>query len=437
MTRQIAGLLLTLSLFVLAVLGLGLVTGVVDPGAVTVSAQGPDGYPEYYVALDCTGITPPCYNTVQDAVDATDDPADVVLVSQGTYTDVQARDSYTQVVYLTKTVTIRGGFSPDFAAWDPAAYPTVLDAQRQGRVFYIQGAGSPSIEGLTITGGDSETGGGPWGGGIFAVGDSGPALTVTLRYNQVISNYAPSGFGGGGGLATVFSNVVLRDNVVEQNEAVGVGGGARFEQSNVDLINNVFRQNRSDASGGAIYLAYLNNVEMTNTVLIDNQAAGSGGAMVASGAYLRMKHTTVARNPSGDGTGIYVTGGGLHGTIESTVFMTNSIVVSHTVGVTVTAAPPFFTHTAILDSTLWDGNGLLAGGSGSVTLANVYVGDPAFAPDGYHIGSTSDAIDLGLDAGVGFDVDNQARPARAGPDLGADEVGYRLFLPVVLRDHGL
>jgi hypothetical protein len=217
---------------------------------------------------------------------------------------------------------------------------------------------------------------------------------------------------------------------------VGAGGGARFEQSNVDLQNNIFRDNRTQGSGGGIYLAYLNNVEMTNTVMIDNQAAYAGGAMVASGAYMRMLHTTVARNSSGDGTGISVVSGGTHGQIPSTVLMTNSILVSHTVGLTVYRGVPWYTNTANLDSTLWDGIGQLAGGGGNHSLTNVYVGDPAFAVDGYHLLPTSDAIDLGVDAGVHFDIDDQYRPALAGYDLGADEVLSRAFLPLVLRAYG-
>ena len=52
-------------------------------------AQGPDGHATYYVAPSCTGVPAPCYTSVQVAVDAADDPDDVVKVAAGTYTDVQ------------------------------------------------------------------------------------------------------------------------------------------------------------------------------------------------------------------------------------------------------------------------------------------------------------------------------------------------------------
>jgi hypothetical protein len=387
------------------------------------------------VAPDCTGISPPCYTAVQEAVDAVDDPGDVVQIARGVYTGVQARGPYTQVVHISKTLTLRGGFTPDFGAWDPGLNPTVLDAQRDGHVLVIQGAGSPVVEGLHMVHGDAGAGGGTWGGGVLAAGGSGPSLTVTLSYNHIMSNSAVASTGSGGGMFAAFSNLRLNDNRIEHNQASGVGGGARFEQANVTMENNVVRHNQSDTNGGGIYLAYLTNVSATNTVLADNQAGVAGGAMVASGAYVRMRHTTVTRNRSGDGIGIYVTSGGIHDNIVSTVLMTNSLMISHTVGLTVTPGLVWFTNTAVLDYTLWDGNGVLAGGGGNLTVSNTYTGNPAFAPDGYHLLPTSDAIDRGVDAGVGFDIDRQPRPQRAGPDLGADEVGFGVFLPIVLKSY--
>jgi hypothetical protein len=387
-----------------------------------------------YVATDCSGLPTPCYGSVQEAVDAADDPGDVIQVAQGTYTGVQPRGGYVQSVQLpTKTVTIRGGYSPDFSQWDPDEYVTTLDAQGQGHVFTIFGAASPVIEGLRITGGDTGAGGGTWGGGVLAIGGSGPSLTVTLRYNEIISNSASTGSGGGGGLATFFCNVVLEGNEILYNEAAGVGGGARFEQSNLSLRDNVIRYNDSGASGGGLYLAMLSSGTMSNTVLADNDATVAGGGMVASGAYVRMRHTTVARNSSGDDSGIYVTVGWTGGLV-STVIMSNSIVVSHTVGLTVTAGPSWSDNHAILDGTLWDGTGILAGGDGDLVMVNApHIGDPAFAADGYHLGPESAAIDVGEDAGVSADIDGQGRPAGSGYDLGADEFWYNAFLPVVNR----
>ncbi len=68
------------------------------------------------------------------------------------YADFSTRSGVTQVVYVDKSVTIRGGYSPDFSEWDPDRYTTTLDADGHGRVFILQG-NIPILEGLYITGG--------------------------------------------------------------------------------------------------------------------------------------------------------------------------------------------------------------------------------------------------------------------------------------------
>ena len=101
--------------------------------------------------------------------------------------------------------------------------------------------------------------------------------------------------------------------------------------------------------------------------------------------------------------------------------------MSHTVGITVTTG-----NTATLDGMLWYGNTANTGGAGAIIVTNAYTGSPAFASDGYHLTSASAAIDAGVDAGITTDVDSQPRPI-GRPDLGADEWGTRVFLPLTLK----
>ena len=74
--------------------------------------------------------------------------------------------------------------------------------------------------------------------------------------------------------------------------------------------------------------------------------------------------------------------------------------------------------------------------SGNVIHANDCSGDPAFDTDGYHLTSSSAAIDAGVDAGVTTDIDGDARPRGAGYDIGADEFGqWYVYLPLVMKNH--
>ena len=425
------------------VIGTLVVTGTIADGLSALRIQASDRYvaPAGADSGDCSAVAAPCAS-VQYAVDVASD-GDSVLVAEGMYTGVQARSSYTQVVYLTRTVTIRGGFASDFSTWDPENYPTILNAERKGRVFFIGGNASPVIEGLYIIYGDAEAGGGAsYGGGLLAIGSSGPSLTVTLRHSHFFNNYAttagPSSGGHGGGLSFIFSNAILEGNTIAYNITDGSGGGLRMEQSNGRLRDNVIHHNRAagtnSGTGGGIYLTNLASVSMTNTVIADNGVSYGGAGMVVAGAYARMVHTTLARNSGGDGSGIYVGIGGIHS--AGVLSMTNSIVVSHSVGITVPAGPPAIPENrATLDGVLWYGNGHNTGGGGTINLTHVTTGTPAFQADGYHIGAGSAAINQGVDSGATLDIDGEPRPAGPSPDLGADEAWLTVFLPVILSNH--
>ena len=149
----------------------------------------------------------------------------------------------------------------------------------------------------------------------------------------------------------------------------------------------------------------------------------------------RLLHNTLARNRNFFGThvgeeyGVLVTG-------KSTVWLTNTILVSHTLGILVTAG-----STATLEATLW-GSGAWAnvtdwGGAGTILTGTINLwGDPAFVnPDGgeYHILGPSAARDRAVEAGVSVDVDGDPRPVGAGPDLSADEWVPHLYLPLLVR----
>ncbi len=405
----------------------------------------------------CGGVNP-C-QTVQYAVDQAQ-AGEEVRVASGLYTGVQGRPApseylnppasgvITQVVYISKTVTIRGGYTTAFTdPPDPEANQTTLDAQGEGRVLFITGNISPTIEGLHITNGDAAGLGGrsstDVGGGVYVIN-----ATVIISNNRMFSNTAQYG----GGLYLHDSDATLSGNTVTANTANERGGGLYLWSSDATLSGNTVMSNTTGYSGGGLFLQFSDNAALsgnavisntaqvggglylwgsdatlTNNVVADNQATSSGSGLYIRDSSPSLLHTTIARNSGG--SGVFVTSlSGDYGTVA----LTNTILVSHTVGITVTAG-----NTATLESTLWHGNATDWGGAGTiVTGTHNYWGDPLFDADGYHLMEGSAAIDEGVDAGVTTDIDGDPRDST--PDLGADEFvsapGHELYLPIILKN---
>jgi uncharacterized repeat protein (TIGR01451 family) len=357
------------------------------------------------------------YPTVQAAVDASVSASDVVQVA-GTCRGVEKKGSVSQVVYITKTLTIRGGYSLDFSAWVPEAYPTLLDAQAGGPVIRIRGQPlayiTTTLEGLRLTNGSSSNGGGIEGQYAHAI------ISDCHVYNSV-------GKGAGGGFyCSSCAGSVLSGNLIYSNTAesgTAAGGGVFFDQSdNIQMTGNQVYDNlaigSSFALGGGVYIRDGDKAIMVNNVIARNHitgssALGSGLCFWASSGtpILRAMHTTLAENYGGGGQGIYVAN-------SATVVMTNTILISHTVGIQTASGA-----SAGLNATLW-GNDTDWSGDNIVAGTYNWWGDPLFVdPEGrnYHLGAGSVALDRGHATGVSADLDGDPRTFGLAPDLGADE----------------
>jgi parallel beta-helix repeat protein/predicted outer membrane repeat protein len=281
----------------------------------------------------CGGRTP-CYATIQSAVDASSS-GDTILVAEGNYTGVSKRSTHTQVVYLNKRVTIRGGYTTAYPEPpDPVAHPTTLDAQGQGHVIYIPYLGSNArvtLEGLRLTGGHASDAisGDDTGGGIRADGVSGDR--VTIRNCWIGFNTADTG--GAGGIAfdfndldlinsTVISNTgtgvilwnsdspIITDNTITGNSAGGVTVLSARYGNGLTIQGNTFRNN----SGNAIYMDTIDS-DGGNDVISGNTFDGNDRGLFAKSIYdtnLRIRNNTFHNNTNNNScyhSDIY--GGGL------------------------------------------------------------------------------------------------------------------------------
>lgn len=411
------------------------------------------------------------FSSIQDAVDAAT-PGELIQVATGVYTGVHAREGVTQVVYISKTVTIQGGYTTTWTAPDPVAYPTILDARGRGRVIFITGHISPRIEGLHLTGGDASGLGGSaygddGGGGLYVIygsavisgnwiysntADRGGGVWLqdgdfTFQANTVRANVAGWSAGGmllyrspatvaendvvsnaatyAGGIMLHLSDATVRSNMILSNTATNSeGGGLTVVSSQAIVDGNIVRANRVDEAGGGIFISG-SDALLTNNVIADNRANRLGSGVHVQGASPHLIHNTIARN-GGWGGGLFATTS-YHGDVFSHVRLTNTIICSHTEGVIASAG-----NTITLQSTLWYSNPTPWIGPGAITHNSDYTGAPAFAADGYHLTLGSPARNRGVAVGVTVDVDGEPRPMGSGYDLGADEAFYETLLPLVL-----
>jgi parallel beta-helix repeat protein len=265
-----------------------------------------------------------------------------------------------------------------------------------------------------------------FGGGLY-LADS----DATLSGNTVMSNTA----GNGGGLYLSGGDATLSGNTVGSNTAFS-GGGGLYVFGAATLSGNAVMSNTAERGGGLFLL--LSDTTLTNTVVADNQAGRNGSGLYIEVSSPHLLHTTVARNTGGDGSGIYVIGEELWAPgYFSTVALTNTILVSHTVGISVTGG-----NTVTVNSILWHGTPITVSQATTATVAvqNQRQGDPLFAADGYHLMDGSAAIDKGVGAGVTTDIDGDSRPQGSAPDLGADEFvpgsapDGDIYLPIIMKN---
>ncbi|MBU1751099.1 MAG: hypothetical protein KKA73_25730 [Chloroflexi bacterium] len=151
---------------------------------------------------NCGGASP-CYSTVQAAVDAAQ-AGDEIRIATGMYSGINNQGGKPQVVYVAKSLTLRGGFTT--ANWNtpnPEANITEIRAQTLGRAVYITGANTVvTFAGLRFTYGDANGLGGhsptsyenyDAGGNLYI-----DQAAVTLNDCRITDGAAPSGGYGGG-----------------------------------------------------------------------------------------------------------------------------------------------------------------------------------------------------------------------------------------------
>ena len=353
-----------------------------------------------HVCSSCT------YTTLQAAVDAAA-AGDVIEIAGGTYMGA------TQVASISKSLTLQGGYSSDFSSRDAQVNPTILDAQSQGRVLYIDGSSANSgsidviLDGVELKNGSwsgseyvayNDASGlsnswwqGPAGGGVYA-----RHANLTLTHINLHDNHTPNGLGSG--LFMHYGTLSMQSSTVKTNGGTGTGepllgdcGGGLFllqvtaTISNSSILNNSAGYGddvhlASSAYGGGIFLNH-STAAIDHTTIQGNVAAthdsGRGGGLYAEFGSTTLTDSTISGNTAAQVTSYYGQQGGGAYLIPynsgGTSILTDNVFQNNTVGGIFAYGAMTITGNTFTGNTLASNAGGGGGGanlSGSGTFQN-------------------------------------------------------------------
>ena len=245
-------------------------------------------------------------------------------------------------------------------------------------------------------------------GGLYARG------ALVLANTRFIGN-STNGDGGG---AFADDGATIERGLFQNNRSAGLGGGGGlYVYYKLELTGTQFIGNAAKVGGG-LAIRCCNTSRIVNALFAANQSDSNRGLDIyVEDATLSLLHTTIASPTVASGSAVYGSNGG-------SVYLTNTLVASHTIGIDASAI------TAADWNTLFDNVEMPY--SGTVTSVGAITGTSGFvdpAANDYHLSPSSAAVDAGINAGVAVDFDGHARPQGGGSDVGYDELPAWLITP--------
>jgi hypothetical protein len=300
-----------------------------------------------------------------------------------------------QTITLNSTLQLSNVDGPEVID-GPGANLVTINGNNLIQDFLVDTGATATLAGLTISGGNSETGGG--------IGNKG---TLTLNDCMINNNYS---VGLGAGIANV-GTMNVNNCTVFSNSGTLEGGGI-YTTGTLSVTGCTISANSSELYGGGIYIDESGTLALSDSTVENNTTGSSktggatpgGGGICSDGLSVTLTDSTIAANtvsPNGNGAGIdnensmmltgcsvtnnQVIGGGLGGGIYSdgaSLSVIGSTIASNTDGTTSGATDNgggiAATNTVVItDSTIADNSTQGAGGgiytSGMLTAVNTTV----------------------------------------------------------------
>ena len=196
------------------------------------------------------------------------------------------------------TITLDGTeltLDSDVTIDGPGAELLAIDADGRSRVFSVSESITATIDGLTITGGLADE-----GGGIYSEG------TLTVVSSTLVGNSATGQYGYGGGIYSALNSVLtVTGCTFSGNSAVSDGGGI-YNNGMLTVTGCTFAGNSAERYGGGIRRQN-GTLTVTNSIAVLNESLShedvSGALHIGSGFNLIGVDPGFVRNPSDGGDG--------------------------------------------------------------------------------------------------------------------------------------
>ena len=272
----------------------------------------------------------------------------------------------------------------------------------------ISGGGGVTIDGFTITGGNSNSytgsitindnelfkslGGGiyttegtntlsnntlynnsGYDGGGLSTGGGNNTLSNNTLYNNSATGDAGGGFGSGGGINTYEGTNTLTNNTLHDNSATHYGGGISTFYGTNTLSNNTLYNNSADLYGGGVATFQGNNTLTYNT-LYNNSTDHDGGGIYTFEGTNTLTYNTLHDNlaDSGPGPGRDGNGGGIYSDYSTNIL--NNNVLYNNSSLAGGGIYNTFSTVTLTNNTLYNNSSLAGGGiltdDGRLTLIN-------------------------------------------------------------------
>ncbi len=370
----------------------------------------------------CGGKSP-CYTHPQLAVDAAA-PGDVIKVNAaGIYTRTYNRNGHEQIIHISKTLTLIGGYNPSFTEPVSPSMKVSLSPPPFVRGVYIDDAANVTLRYFFIYGASGSV------GSAIYVRNADLTLQNSVFVNNSGSNCAA--------LSLQDGRLVIEETTFTNNYAAGssaalcainASSGSRIYKSSftnntanydgaIYLVDSVVQIERSwfsnniatGGSSGALGLSY-GNYNFTNNIFVQNDAFYGPTVMSFDAATATLQHNTFNGEPT--------TKELIELMSNSSLAMYNNLLVNAAIGVDVNDSHLEGNHNIFHAIT----NTAQMTGTSDIALTNVFTNGPGFEDTtSYAIDADSFAEGKALDIGIGIDYSGAFRPLGSGPDIGAIE----------------